>query len=164
MLLVLSNRVFRVSRDEEFILRTGEETPRRERPEEAASTTGSKHRHQSQRVKTLSRGLKAARERTPKNMRFDTPFITGERVQSVKMIFFTEKTENNISEEDEKMVWIREARISTFMQLELEACQEEISWMIKYHNCEALNYARRKSTRRGLLLSLQTTLTIYRAD
>ena len=59
---------------------------------------------------------------------------------------FTEKTGNNFSEEDaqyfeeyEKMLWMREAMIRTFMQLELEACQEEIAWMITCHNCEALN-------------------------
>ena len=70
----------------------GEEIPRRERPEEAASTTtgsgsterSAKYWHESQRVKTLSRGVKAAREGTPQNVRFDTPFLTGERVQSVK--------------------------------------------------------------------------------
>ena len=33
-------------------------------------------------------------------MRFDTPFITGERVQPVKMFFFIEKTGNNSSEKD----------------------------------------------------------------
>ena len=33
----------------------------------------------------------------------------------------------------------REARIRTFMQLELEACFEELNWMIRCHNCEALN-------------------------
>ena len=56
-------------------------------------------------------------------MRFDTPFVTGERVQSVKMNFSIEKTGNNVSEEDaqyseeyEKTVWMREARIRTFMQ------------------------------------------------
>ena len=38
------------------------------------------------------------------------------------------------------MVWVREARIRTFMQLELKACLEEINWMITCHNCEALNY------------------------
>ena len=37
------------------------------------------------------------------------------------------------------MLCMREARIRTFMQLELEACQEEIVWMITCHNCEALN-------------------------
>ena len=59
---------------------------------------------------------------------------------------FIEKTENNISEEDaqhseeyEKMLWMREARIRTFMQLELEACQEDIVWVIRCHNCETLN-------------------------
>ena len=59
---------------------------------------------------------------------------------------FIEKTGNNISQQDaqyseeyEKMLSMREARIWTFMQLELEACQEEIVWMIRCHNCEALN-------------------------
>ena len=59
---------------------------------------------------------------------------------------FTEKTGNNFyeeaaqySEEYEKMLWMREARMRTFMQLELAACQEEIVWMIRCHNCEALN-------------------------
>ena len=94
-------------------------------------------------MRTLSRGLEAASE-GPKGREI-TPFTTGERVHSIKMNCFIEKTENNISEEDaqyseeyEKMQWMREARISTFMQLELEACQE-IVWMIRCHNCEALN-------------------------
>ena len=58
---------------------------------------------------------------------------------------FIEKTENNISEdaqyseEYEKVLWMREARIRTCMQRELEACQEEIVWMISCHNCETLN-------------------------
>ena len=51
-------------------------------------------------MRTLSRGVEAAREGTPQNVRFDTPLITGERVQSIKMNFFIEKTGNNISEED----------------------------------------------------------------
>ena len=38
-----------------------------------------------------------------------------------------------------KMMRTREARIRTFMQLELEACLEEVNWMIICHNCEALN-------------------------
>ena len=38
-----------------------------------------------------------------------------------------------------KMTRTREARIRTFRQLELEACLEEVSWMIRCHNCEALN-------------------------
>ena len=37
------------------------------------------------------------------------------------------------------MIRTRQARIRTFMQLELEACLEEVSWMIRCHNCEALN-------------------------
>ena len=38
-----------------------------------------------------------------------------------------------------KMMRTREARIRTFMQLELEACLEEVSWMLRCHNCEALD-------------------------
>ena len=38
-----------------------------------------------------------------------------------------------------KMMRTREAKIRTFMQLELEACLEELNWMIRCHNCEALN-------------------------
>ena len=37
------------------------------------------------------------------------------------------------------MVWMREAKIRTFMQLELEACLEEINWIKTCHNCEAFN-------------------------
>ena len=38
------------------------------------------------------------------------------------------------------MMWTREARIRISMQLELEACLEEVSWMIRCHNyCKALN-------------------------
>ena len=99
-------------------------------------------------MRTLSRESEAAREGTPQNVRFETPFITGERVQSLKMNFFTEKAGTDISEEDAqffseecyKMVWMREARIRTFMQLELEACEEEIIWTIRCHNCETLNF------------------------
>ena len=38
-----------------------------------------------------------------------------------------------------KIMRTREARIRTFMQLELEACLEEVNWMIRCHNFEALN-------------------------
>ena len=37
------------------------------------------------------------------------------------------------------MMRTRETRIRAFMQLELEACLEEVSWMLRYHNCEALD-------------------------
>ena len=37
-----------------------------------------------------------------------------------------------------KMVRAREYRIRTFMQLELEACLEEVSWSIRCYNCEVL--------------------------
>ena len=37
------------------------------------------------------------------------------------------------------MAWMRKTRIRTFMQLELEACLDEINWMVRCHNCEAIN-------------------------
>ena len=50
--------------------------------------------------RTLSRGMEAARESTPHKVSFDTPFLTGERVQSVKMKFSIEETGNDISRDD----------------------------------------------------------------
>ena len=38
-----------------------------------------------------------------------------------------------------KMIRAREERIRTFMQLELEACLEEVSWVLRCHNCEVLD-------------------------
>ena len=83
LFLVLSKNsgVFEYQETKTSSRRAGEETPRRERPEEAASR---RYPHPSQRVRALSRGVKAAREGTPQNVRFNTPFLTGERVQSVK--------------------------------------------------------------------------------
>ena len=51
------------------------------------------------------------------------------------------------------MLWMREARIRTFMQLELEACQEEIVWMLTCHNCEALNRPLEEYSARPLPIS-----------
>ena len=48
------------------------------------------------------------------------------------------------------MLWMREARIRTFMQLKLEACQEEIVWMIRCHNCKALNHPQEEYSARPL--------------
>ena len=38
-----------------------------------------------------------------------------------------------------KMIRAREEKIRTFMRLELEACLEEVSWMLRCYNCEVLN-------------------------
>ena len=38
-----------------------------------------------------------------------------------------------------KMMRTREGRIKSFVQLELEACLEEVTWKIRCHNCEALS-------------------------
>ena len=48
------------------------------------------------------------------------------------------------------MMRMRETRIRTFMQLELEACLEEINWMITCHNCEALNCSQEEYPARPL--------------
>ena len=120
--------------------------------------------------RTLSRGVEVAREGTPQNVRFGTPFITGERVQSVKMNFSIEKTGNDISEhnaqfyseEDAKVVRMREAGIRTFMQLELEACLEEINW-IKHVTTARPSIARKRSIRRGYLFR-RTMSTIRKVD
>ena len=42
------------------------------------------------------------------------------------------------------MMRMREERIGTFMQLELEACLEEVSWMLRCHNCEVLDSPQEK--------------------
>ena len=37
------------------------------------------------------------------------------------------------------MAWMRETRIRTFMHMELEACLDEVAWIIRCHNCGANN-------------------------
>ena len=37
------------------------------------------------------------------------------------------------------MMRMREERIRTFMKLELEACLDDICWMLRCHNCEVLD-------------------------
>ena len=62
---------------------------------------------------------------------------SGEREHSVFHLTF----ENETVDEHEyyKIIRAREERIRTFMQLELEACLEEVSWMLRCYNCEALD-------------------------
>ena len=107
MFLVLSKWFFRASREEEFIQESWEQ--HREvsaRRRQHVLPVFWKHRRECKTPAPESARedgeLRSggAREGTPQNVRFDTPFITGERVQSVKMNFFIEKTGNNISEED----------------------------------------------------------------
>ena len=47
-------------------------------------------------------------------------------------------------------MWMRETRIRTFMQLEIEACLQEINWMIRCHNCEVLNCLQEEYPARSL--------------
>ena len=52
------------------------------------------------------------------------------------------------------MAWMCETRIGTFMQLELKVCLNEIDWMIRCHNCEALNCPREEYPARPLPIPL----------
>ena len=61
---------------------------------------------------------------------------------------------HNWSEEDTKMVWVCETRIRTFMQMELEACLDEIDWMVRCHNCEAFNCPQEEYSPRPLPIPL----------
>ena len=54
-------------------------------------------------------------------------------------ICFVKMTTVDDEHEYYKMMRTREAMIRTFMQLELEACLGELNWMMRCHNCEALN-------------------------
>ena len=54
------------------------------------------------------------------------------------------------SEEEQKMAWIPETRIRTFMQMELEACKDEVDWLIRCDNCAAYSCPnQRRSTLQG---------------
>ena len=44
------------------------------------------------------------------------------------------------SEEKKRRAWMRETRIMTFMQMELEAYRDESDWLIRCHNCIAYNW------------------------
>ena len=114
--------------------------------------------------RTLSRDVEAASEGTPQSVSFDTPFQTGEREVSFKMNFFIEQDENVMnpkrtipgtdvcSEEEQKMAWMRETRIGIFMQMKLEACRNELDWLIRCHNCAAYNYPEEEYPPRPLLI------------
>ena len=63
-----------------------------------------------------------------------------------------------------EMMREREARIGTFMQLELEAYLEELNWMVKCTTAWP-SIVHRRNTRRGFCLPLhRATLIIRRVD
>ena len=70
--------------------------------------------------------------------------IGGSKVKSGERashsVFFILLLKMTIIHEHEyfKMMRAREDRIRTFMQLELEACLEEVSWPIRCYNCKVL--------------------------
>ena len=39
------------------------------------------------------------------------------------------------SQREKKMTWTHETRIRLFMQMELEACRNELDWMARIHDC-----------------------------
>ena len=46
---------------------------------------------------------------------------------------------HNCLEEEQKMAWMPETKIRTSMQMELEACLDEVDWLIRCHNCAVYN-------------------------
>ena len=44
------------------------------------------------------------------------------------------------SEREKKMTWMHETRIRLFMQMELEACRNELDWMARIHDCLLNSY------------------------
>ena len=98
---------FRASRDEAFSQKSWrrhlEESARRRQQALPVLEAPRGGRDTGTRVsgkRALSRGVGAAREGAPQNVSFDTPFLIGERVQSVRMNFSIEKTGNDSSEDD----------------------------------------------------------------
>ena len=49
-----------------------------------------------------------------------------------------------------KMIRAFEERIQTFVQLELEACLEEVSWTLRCYNCEVVDCPQEKYPARVL--------------
>ena len=78
------------------------------------------------------------------------------------MNFFIEKDGNAMNLEDTisggvhkwsentKMAWMCETRIRTFMQMELEACLDEVDWMARCHNCATNNWSKEEYSPRSL--------------
>ena len=77
-------------------------------------------------IRTLGRGVEAARKGTPHNVSFDTPFQTVKEDYGFKMSFFEQGDDamnsdvsgddaHYCSEEDRKMAWMRETRIMIFI-------------------------------------------------
>ena len=65
---------------------------------------------------------------------------TGEREIAVIKTSFAEQDVNAkvidvCSKEEWKMIWMRETRIRFFMQMELEACRNELDWVLRCHDC-----------------------------
>ena len=50
------------------------------------------------------------------------------------------------ADEDTKMAWTRETKVMIFMQMELEACLDEVDWMVRCHN-HAPTIAQRRNIR-----------------
>ena len=62
---------------------------------------------------------------------------SGEREHGVFYLIFEMMTVDE--HEYYSMMRMREEKIRTFMQLELEACLEEVCWMLRCHNCKVLD-------------------------
>ena len=58
----------------------------------------------------------------------------------------------DVCSEEQKMAWMRETRIRTSMQMELEAYLDEVDWMIRCHNYAAFNCPQEEYPPRPLLI------------
>ena len=109
-----------------------------------------RYRHQSQRQKDAEYSSGGSQREIPiRTGVSNTPFQTGEKKLSVKMKFFIEQGENAMnpkgiiystdvcSEEERKMLCMRETWIRLFMQMELDNCRNELICLIRCHNCAA---------------------------
>ena len=47
---------------------------------------------------------------------------------------------NYCSEEERKMMWMRETRIRTFTQIELKSYRDELDWLLRCHKCALNSY------------------------
>ena len=112
-------------------------------------------------IRTLGRGVEAARKGTPHNVSFDTPFQTVKEDYGFKMSFFEQGDDamnsdvsgddaHYCSAENWEMAWMRETRITIFIQIELKAYWEELDGLTRCHKCAAYNCAEEKYPPRSL--------------
>ena len=114
--------------------------------------------------RTLSAGVEAAREGTSDEWEVWILRFNLVRKLSARFNFFIEQGENSMnrkgtisgsdvcSEEERKIVFMREKRIKVFMQMELDNCRNDLVWLIRCHNCAADICSEEENPPRPLLI------------